>query len=76
MEKFRRQKTLNCEGAQQVGKTWLMKEFGRRYYEDTFFDEVQECPDALNFLKYFYENVNEYYVISAGSLLGTLLAQP
>ena len=36
------------------------------------FDEVQECPDALNCLKYFYENANEYHVISAG----TLLAQP
>lgn len=40
------------------------------------FDEVQECPEALNALKYFYEKANEYHVISAGSLLGTLLAQP
>lgn len=40
------------------------------------FDEVQECPEALNSLKYFYEKANEYHVISAGSLLGTLLAQP
>ena len=107
------------KGARQVGKTWLMKEFGKRYYDDTvyfnfdeeeelvsvfeknknpqriiellgmirgrkiepekhliIFDEVQECPEALNCLKYFYENANEYHVISAGSLLGTLLAQP
>ncbi len=112
-------KPLIVKGARQVGKTWLMKEFGRRYYDDTFyfnfdeeeelasvfqknknperiidllgmisgkkiepgkhliiFDEVQECPDALNCLKYFYENANEYHVISAGSLLGTLLAHP
>lgn len=40
------------------------------------FDEIQECPNALNSLKYFYENANEYHVISAESLLGTLLAQP
>lgn len=40
------------------------------------FDEIQECPEALNSLKYFKEKANEYHVISAGSLLGTLLAQP
>ena len=40
------------------------------------FDEVQECPEALNALKYFKEKANEYHVIAAGSLLGTLLAQP
>ncbi|MDO5439649.1 MAG: AAA family ATPase [Erysipelotrichaceae bacterium] len=39
-------------------------------------DEIQECPEALNSLKYFKENANEYHVIAAGSLLGTLLAQP
>lgn len=40
------------------------------------FDEIQECPDALNSLKYFNEKAGEYHVVSAGSLLGTLLAQP
>jgi hypothetical protein len=40
------------------------------------FDEIQECPEALNTLKYFKENANEYHVIAAGSLLGTLLAKP
>ena len=103
------------KGARQVGKTWLMKEFGKNYYksfvyfnfdeEDEFetnknpqriiellsmiagekihpldtlviFDEVQECPEALNALKYFKEMANEYHVIAAGSLLGTLLAKP
>ena len=40
------------------------------------FDEVQECPQALNALKYFKERANDYHVVAAGSLLGTLLAQP
>jgi hypothetical protein len=31
---------------------------------------VQECPRALTSLKYFAENAPEYYVITAGSLLG------
>lgn len=112
-------KPLVLKGARQVGKTWLMKEFGEKYY-DSFvyfnfdeedelrsvfetnkdprriiellsiiagekifpgktlivFDEIQECPAALNALKYFKEKANEYHVIAAGSLLGTLLAAP
>jgi len=37
------------------------------------FDEIQECNDALNTLKYFCENAPEYAVASAGSLLGVAL---
>ncbi len=112
-------KPLILKGARQVGKTWLMKEFGRTCYDNfvyfnfdeddelktvfeknknperivellslisgrkiekkktlIIFDEVQECPNALNSLKYFKENANDYHIISAGSLLGTLLSQP
>ena len=112
-------KPLVLRGARQVGKTWLMKEFGKAYYDNyvyfnfdeedelksifetnknpqriidllsmisgekilpgktlILFDEVQECPDALNSLKYFKEKANDYHIIAAGSLLGTLLAQP
>ena len=39
-------------------------------------DEIQESPNALGSLKYFCENAREYYVIAAGSLLGTYLSQP
>ncbi len=112
-------KPLVIRGARQVGKTWLMKEFGKNYYKScvylnfdeedelksifetnknpqriiellsmiagekilpgetlVIFDEVQECPEALNTLKYFREKANEYHVVAAGSLLGTLLAKP
>lgn len=37
------------------------------------FDEIQECEDALNALKYFSENAAEYAIIAAGSLLGISL---
>jgi uncharacterized protein len=37
------------------------------------FDEIQECPSALNSLKYFCENAPEYHVAAAGSLLGVKL---
>ena len=39
-----------------------------------FFDEIQECPDALNALKYFYEEMPEFHLIAAGSLLGIRLS--
>lgn len=112
-------KPMVLKGARQVGKTWLMKEFGQTCYESyvyfnfdeedelksifetnknpqriiellsmiagqkilpnktlIIFDEIQECSEALNTLKYFKEKAGEYHVIAAGSLLGTLLAQP
>lgn len=34
------------------------------------FDEIQECSRALNSLKYFCEEANEYHLAAAGSLLG------
>lgn len=34
------------------------------------FDEIQECEEALNSLKYFYEDAPQYHIIAAGSLLG------
>ena len=37
------------------------------------FDEIQECNDALNSLKYFCELAPEYAVACAGSLLGVAL---
>jgi len=38
-------------------------------------DEIQECPKALNSLKYFCEEANEYHVAAAGSLLGVKTAR-
>lgn len=33
----KRRKPLIIEGARQVGKTWLMKEFGSKAYDDTIY---------------------------------------
>ena len=33
-------------------------------------DEIQDCPAALTSLKYFCEDMPEYHVMAAGSLLG------
>ena len=110
-------KPLILRGARQVGKTYIIKQFGKENYEgiayfnfdhdiqlyDMFehtkdpkrileqlsfvygkaiipektlivFDEIQECPNALNALKYFEEEAKEYHIISAGSLLGIRLS--
>ena len=39
------------------------------------FDEIQDCPNAVASLKYFNEDAKEYFVITAGSLLGVYLAK-
>lgn len=39
------------------------------------FDEIQECPDALNSLKYFCEEAPDFHVACAGSLLGIRLSK-
>ena len=110
-------KPLILRGARQVGKTYILKEFGKENYQNIayfnfdndeelkniflhtkdpkriieqlvlvseeriepdktliIFDEVQECPNALNSLKYFNEDANEYHIIAAGSLLGIRLS--
>lgn len=112
-------KPLILKGARQVGKTWLLKEFGKRSYENTayfnfdengefrqffemtknvdrilqnlmlaggqkiepektliVFDEVQDCPNVINAMKYFCENAPQYHIACAGSLLGIALAKP
>lgn len=56
-------KSLNIEMDTEIvqGKTLLI------------FDEIQECPNALNSLKYFYEKAPEQHIVAAGSLLGVKL---
>jgi predicted AAA+ superfamily ATPase len=39
------------------------------------FDEIQECNDALNALKYFCEDAPEYAIACAGSLLGVSMSR-
>jgi predicted AAA+ superfamily ATPase len=34
-----------------------------------FFDEIQECPEAIQALRYFYEELPKLHIIAAGSLL-------
>lgn len=40
------------------------------------FDEIQASNNALNSLKYFKEQANDYHVVAAGSLLGVIISSP
>ncbi len=39
-------------------------------------DEIQNAPRALTAMKYFVEEVPEYHIVCAGSLLGLLTSKP
>lgn len=57
-ERILKELALYCEVPLIPGKTLII------------FDEIQECEEALNSLKYFCEDAPEYHIIAAGSLLG------
>lgn len=38
-----------------------------------FIDEIQACPSAVSYLRFFYEAFPDLYIIAAGSLLETLI---
>lgn len=48
------------------------KEYSKRRKTLLFIDEIQEVPEAFNILRFFYEQMPEIPVISAGSLLETI----
>ena len=109
-------KPLILNGARQVGKTYILREFGRNEYKRMAFfsldrdqkaleifnkggnatdmlmalsaisheditphdtlvvlDEIQNCPKALEALKFFCEETPEIDIVVAGSLLGLSL---
>ena len=109
-------KPLILNGARQVGKTYILQEFGKREYKKLAFfsldrnqkaaevfekgdttadilmalsaisqiditpndtlmvlDEIQDCPQALEALKFFCEDAPDIHIIVAGSLLGISL---
>lgn len=44
-------KPLILKGVRQVGKTWLLKELGRRYYENMAYFNFDENPEYRDFFK-------------------------
>lgn len=40
-----------------------------------FFDEIQECPEALSSLRFFYEKMPNLHVAAAGSLLEFVISE-
>lgn len=115
----RYRKPLLLEGAHRVGKTWVLKTFGERCYENTVyvsfteneaykaifepnrdvdrilatlakatgrtiepgrtlivFDDIGECPKALNALKYFCEDAPQYHVACTAAPPTTAFSKP
>lgn len=109
-------KPLILNGARQVGKTYVLQQFGKNEYQKLAFfsldrnakavevfekggstadmlmalsaisqtditpndtlvvlDEIQDCPKALEALKFFCEDAPHIHIIVAGSLLGLSL---
>ena len=107
---------LIVNGARQVGKSYILQEFGKQEFENfihvnletdkalvekfeenitpipiiqylesahsqriipgktlIILDEIQSCERALTSLKYFCEQVPEYHIVAAGSLLGVAI---
>ena len=104
-------KPLLIRGARQVGKSFIVEQFGRNEFSNIitlnferdpkyktifstydpvkiveqiilitgqdiindqtllFLDEIQECPQAIVALRYFYEEMPNLHIIGAGSLL-------
>lgn len=48
-------KPLILKGVRQVGKTWILKDFGKRYYENTAYFNFDEEPE----LKQFFESTKD-----------------
>ena len=48
-------KPLIIEGARQVGKTWLMKEFGRIYYKQTIYLHFDNNPELKSVFESDYK---------------------
>ena len=50
-----RRKPLILKGARQVGKTWLMKEFGRRYFQNIVYINFDNNPRMQQIFEQDYD---------------------
>lgn len=60
-------KPLILKGVRQVGKTWLLKEFGRRYYENTAYFNFDENEEY----KQFFETTKDVHRILQNLMLAS-----
>lgn len=51
------------------------KQLSLRHETLLFIDEIQEVPEAVHLLRYFYEQAPDLYVVAAGSMLETLFGK-
>lgn len=51
LEEFPLPQAADFKGVRQVGKTWILKEFGRRYYENTAYFNFDENEEYKQFFE-------------------------
>ena len=84
LEKWKNRKNrkpLIVRGARQVGKTWLMREFGRKNYEKCAYISMDENERMENVFRDAFDidrillalEAPQYHIMAAGSLLGIAL---
>ena len=69
----RGRKPLILEGARQVGKTWLLKEFGRKYFKDVCYINFEKS-DALESI--FANDLSPQFIIEQLSIFHGKLIKP
>ncbi len=62
----KRRKPLIIRGTRQIGKTWILKEFGRRCFSNTVYVNF-DVPDRV-YNRYFEHTINPYDIVKSLAL--------
>ena len=76
LEKWKNKKSrlpLILKGARQVGKTWILQEFGKRYFDDTLYINFE---NAGNIVDLFQNNIEPSRIIEYLSAINHKKIQP
>ena len=76
LEKWKNKKNrlpLILKGARQVGKTWILQEFGKRYFDDTLYINFE---NAGNIVDLFQNNIEPSRIIEYLSAINHKKIQP
>lgn len=69
----RNRKPLILRGARQVGKTWLMKEFGRLYFKHTIYVNFENAPELSSL---FSQNLDVHRILQTLQLYSGITINP
>ncbi|MDR1581099.1 MAG: ATP-binding protein [Synergistaceae bacterium] len=70
----KKRKPLILEGARQVGKTYILEEFGRRYYKNTVYVNMENASGEIKAL--FSDSIDPKKIIAALELMSGMKIRP